>query len=89
MKLLRLIKIVKILVYKTHSVSLHRKRLIKFFKKSFSYGNKRDKSKAHNVERIALLRLKNGQAEQNKLPIPRGQNPEYAGVLQNPNSLLF
>jgi len=70
MKLLRLIKIVKILVYKTHSVSLHRKRLMKILKKSFYYGNKRDKRTVNDSERTALLRLKNRQAEQNKLSVP-------------------
>lgn len=67
------------------NISLYRIR----YQKIFFNGNIRNQTKAHNVERIALLRLKNGQAEQNKLSVPRRQNPEYASVLQNTNGILL
>lgn len=67
------------------NISLYRIR----YQKIFFNGNKRDKTKAHDSQRIALLRLKDRQTEPNKLPVPRGQNPEYAGVLQNADGILL
>lgn len=78
-------KIEKVLLFVFENISLYRIR----YQKIFFNGNKRDKTKAHDSKRVALLRLKDGQAEQNKLSVPRGQNPEYAGVLQNTNGILF
>lgn len=60
-------KIEKVLLFVFENISLYRIR----YQKIFFNGNKRDKRTANDSQRTALLRIKNRQAEPDKLSVPR------------------
>lgn len=45
--------------------------------------HRRNQGTINHSQRTALLRVEDGQEQPDKLSVPRGQDPEYAGVLQN------
>lgn len=89
MKTKSVLQNLKSLQNKTKMVSLHLNRCQKYFKTFFRYGDIRDKTKAHNVQRVALLRIKDRQTEPFKLSVPRRQNPELPGLLQDTDGILL